>query len=153
MLDDKLPGNLVHLLESSHPGALPRYAQAFIDESAEAVGKSLTLSAGALRHLERQDWPGNIRELRNMMERIVAMSKREHLSLGYVKSLLQNSFSSPDGESSGAMRTRKEQQLRDALAACEGNLEKTARSLGVSRVTLWRHMSAFSINRKEYTHE
>ena len=129
---------------------IPRYAQAFIDESAEAVGKKITLSPGALRYLERLDWPGNIRELRNMMERIVAMSKREHLSLGYVKSLLQNSFSPPDAEGAGPVRTRKEQQLRDALAACEGDLEKTARALGVSRVTLWRHMSAFSINKKEF---
>ena len=128
---------------------IPRCAQAFIDECAAAVGKKITLSPGALRYLERLEWPGNIRELRNMMERIVAMSKRENISAGYVKSLLQNSFPQT-AEHGNPRRTREEKRLREALTICGGDLDKTAHTLGISRVTLWRHMSKYSVNRKEY---
>ncbi len=128
---------------------IPRYAQAFLDECAAAAGKKITLSPGALRYMERLEWPGNIRELRNAMERIAAMSKRENVSAGYVEGLLQNSLPRQSVAVPSPRRQKEEKRLREALLACEGDLDKTAKTLGVSRVTLWRHMTKYSINRKE----
>jgi len=133
---------------------IPLYARAFINECAVAVGRNVTLSPGALRYLERLEWAGNIRELRNMMERIVAMSKRENLSVGHVKALLRNSFTphapSRAEDAHPSRFSREEKELRSALAACEGDLDATAAMLGISRVTLWRRMSRYAIDKKEW---
>ena len=129
---------------------IPSYAQAFIGECAGEVGKNVTLSAGALRWLERMDWPGNIRELRNMMERIVAISNRENVGVGQIKSLLDDSFSPAPGGSAGRKSSRGEKELREALEAAGGSVNKAADALGVNRVTLWRRMGKHGINKREY---
>jgi transcriptional regulator with PAS, ATPase and Fis domain len=128
---------------------IPVYAQTFIDECV-AAGRRVTLSAGALRYLERLDWAGNVRELRNMMERIVAMSKRETISAGHIRALLDDAVPRPAAEKRSPRAIREEKELREALAAGEGDLDKTAGILGVSRVTLWRRMSRYAIDRREW---
>jgi two-component system response regulator PilR (NtrC family) len=53
---------------------IPLLAEAFLAKYAEQMGKSITaISRGALELLQHHDWPGNIRELENVMERAVAL--------------------------------------------------------------------------------
>ena len=122
------------------------YALAFVGECAEAAGRDVALSPGALGFLERLEWPGNIRELRNMMERVVALSRKERVSVGQLKSLM------PRRAVSQVRRapTLEEQALRLALAGSGGNVNRAADALGISRLTLWRRMSKYAIDKKEW---
>lgn len=130
---------------------IPSYAQAFIDECASAVGKSIILSPGALRYLEHLDWPGNIRELRNMMERVAAIAKRERISANYIRELLESSFPAANTERRNIKQEHERNELCTALETSGGDLDKAARILGVSRVTLWRRMNKHGVSKKEYS--
>lgn len=128
---------------------IPLYAKNFADECSRAARKHLVLSPGALRYLAGLDWPGNIRELRNMMERLAALTTREYISAAYLKTLLCEA--APQGtENLSPARAKEKLELLAALEAASGDLEKTAELLCISRVTLWRRLRNYAINRKEY---
>lgn len=60
---------------------IPALAQGFVERFAETQGtRARTLSPGAVLHLEERDWPGNIRELENVVFRAAVLSDRETLS-------------------------------------------------------------------------
>lgn len=56
-------------------GDLPELAQFLLDKIAQHQGRTLSLTAGALRALATHDWPGNVRELENCLERAAVMSE------------------------------------------------------------------------------
>lgn len=88
-------------------------------------------------------WRGNVRELENICERL-AMFFSQYARVEQVDySCLaldcpELFFLDVSNQASMA------QQIRDALAAANGNREKAARALGISRATLWRRMQEMS---------
>jgi NtrC-family two-component system response regulator AlgB len=86
-------------------------------------------------------WPGNIRELRNVLERLLILSqgtemKPEHLPES-VREGIQRRL---PGDTPGSMKSLEEIE-RDHIAkvlAYESNQEKAAKILGITTVTLWR---------------
>ncbi len=129
---------------------IPGCARAFLAEFSGAMGKKISLSSGALRHLERLDWLGNIRELRNMMERIAAVSTSGTVGLAQLKPLLDDSPPSIDGAGAPTKRSQEERELRNALKMAGGGVSRAAEILGVTRVTLWRRMGKYGVNRRDY---
>jgi DNA-binding NtrC family response regulator len=109
--------------------------------------------------LESYAWPGNIRELKNMMERAVLLCSgpvldSEHLPLDK----LQPSAAGTPGQPSdakeistvGAARTERE-RIVEALAACAGNQSRAARLLGIPRRTFVSKLDAYQIPRPKKT--
>ena len=84
-------------------------------------------------------WRGNVRELENICERL-AMFFSQYTRVEDVDySCL--ALDCPELFFSNVLRSvPMEQQIRDALAVANGNREKAARALGISRATLWRRM-------------
>jgi transcriptional regulator of acetoin/glycerol metabolism len=103
------------------------------------------LNHGALHLLEEYHWPGNIRELRNMLERIVAMAQREIVSAAFVKKLLEvDSITNVTGE----CVSEEVKRIEDTLNSCEGRIGDTAKALKISRSTLWRKMNNLGLKTK-----
>jgi len=107
-------------------------------------------AADFLGHLP---WKGNVRELRNLMERLVVMAPGETVGYREVMEALQMN-PAPQGAGIGSptpatlreARARFERQyILERLAANEGSLMRTARDLGIERTNLYRKMKQLGI--------
>ena len=108
--------------------------------------------------LARHDWPGNVRELRNALERALILSDGRSLSL-----TLPSVQQSPQDWSHVSSFPVHERTLHDvtdevikslcleALRRCEGNRRCAARTLGIARDSLYRHMKRFGIESENQT--
>jgi DNA-binding NtrC family response regulator len=118
----------------------------------------LGLSADATARLRAYSWPGNIRELRNVMERAVAICPGqvigpEHLPpLGAraATPLPISAAASGDGGDGGALREAvdavERARVLDVLRRCGGNQSQAAKSLGIARNTLAARLRRWGVD-------
>ncbi|MHB9138741.1 MAG: sigma-54-dependent transcriptional regulator [Victivallaceae bacterium] len=130
---------------------IPILIKTFIDEFAEENGKgSQTISEEALSALCSYKWPGNIRELRNCIERMVVLSRGPVLRLENVPVGIragQPEIAPATTTSATLDLDRNEKMLiLKALEECGGNRTNAAEKLGISRRTLHRKLKEYSIN-------
>lgn len=113
----------------------------------------LSLSADAMKRISDHDFPGNVRELRNLMERLVILSPTEQVDLRFVEENgLGRSRSSGPGALYEEGRSFKELTeaaeraiLEQALLANEGQMAKTARALGLERSHLYKKAKSLGL--------
>jgi len=100
----------------------------------------------ALETLNRYDFPGNVRELENLIERAYAMGARDQITLGDLPSLTAGSAAPAVG--SGAIPqladVEKELILR-ALSFYKDDKEAAAQALGISRRTIYRRLKEYGM--------
>ncbi|HVZ61452.1 MAG TPA: sigma-54 dependent transcriptional regulator [Terriglobales bacterium] len=135
---------------------VPLLARHFLKEFSAAYSrKPKEITDDAIETLMRYTWPGNIRELRNVIERIVIMNP--------TMTRLDRKHLPPLVHRNGGRRTRAEEfsSLQQARAAYErdfilkkldenhGNVTRTAEVLGLERSHLYRKMKALEIAVKE----
>ena len=108
------------------------------------------LTAQALEFLTQLPWKGNVREVRNLMERLAVIVSGDTVSHRDVMDALHMT-APPSAEESGplplkAARSRFERQyILERLSANRGNLGNTARELGIERTNLYRKMKQLGI--------
>jgi transcriptional regulator of acetoin/glycerol metabolism len=103
------------------------------------IAPGLKLEDAALARMQAHPWPGNIRELRNVLTRL-SLSNTDIIRLGAVDALLPHAAEIP--QSGSVLRNVQARQVSDALQECGGNISSAARILGVSRNTIYRAMRA-----------
>ncbi|MCA9574928.1 MAG: sigma 54-interacting transcriptional regulator [Sandaracinaceae bacterium] len=117
----------------------------FLDQF--AGGRPLRLSAGARRALLAHPFPGNVRELRNCMERAVALAADVVIHEGDL-----NLSSRTSAERGGLLRAQvgdeEKRAVLEALEACEGNQTRAAKRLGIARRTLINKMEKYGLHGK-----
>lgn len=116
-------------------------ARAFFVRACESHGREeWRLDESALDRLSSFDWPGNIRELRNAIERVVILADGPLVDADVVESLLQQRTSRVSGTDLRArLRETERSALMEALEATE-NRTQTAKVLGISRRTLYNKL-------------
>jgi len=122
----------------SRNGDLRLLAEYFTRIYNKKLGKNLTLSKKTIALLENYSWPGNIRELENVIERLCVVSEskiREQDVRGIIGEL---SIQEEDNDSSIEQMTHA--HILKTLASCNGNRSLTAKQLGISRSSLWRRL-------------
>ncbi|MDR5655002.1 helix-turn-helix domain-containing protein [Ruixingdingia sedimenti] len=94
--------------------------------------------------LQAHDWPGNLRELRNMIE---ALSATSFSRLVDVTDLPQGIAHGPGKMREDTLRDRERAEILNAVAQCGGNMTETARRLGISRSTLYLKLEQYGVPR------
>jgi two-component system response regulator AtoC len=143
-------------------GEIAELARTFAKQSGERQGrKAPPITADAIAALERYRWPGNIRELRNMIDRAVLLCdgeiRLEHLAFPSPRgaSIPQSAQPMPavdvGGESGSKLRNEvdafERQRIVEALEKCAGNQTRAAKLLGISRRTLTNRLNQYVIPR------
>ena len=103
------------------------------------------ITPDALAALTAYDFPGNVRELENLIERAFAMGAREQITLADLPSLTTR-LSAVPSISTGALPTIAEvdrELILKALAVLNNDKEEAARALGISRRTIYRRLKEY----------
>jgi two-component system response regulator HydG len=120
-------------------------ANSFLRAAAERLGKrSRSISPEAAKKLLEYDWPGNVRQLENVLERAVTLAQGERLEADDLPDRVRTHIPSFDaGTTSSAFLTLEQQEQRHiayVLRHVGGNKTQAARLLGVDRRTLYRKL-------------
>jgi DNA-binding NtrC family response regulator len=97
----------------------------------------------AIRMLLSYSWPGNIRELRNVIERAMILSTNQYVAAAELPAQITNAveFRKYSDDLRTAMASYEKEHIRRVLLATGGNKERSARKLGINPSTLYRKMA------------
>jgi transcriptional regulator with PAS, ATPase and Fis domain len=121
-------------------------AQYFLNKHAARMNRKLAFTGKALEELTRYSWPGNIRELQNVIERILATLKGSKIDIEMVRQHVA------DQNESGIriqLQNDEMEEIRQALVLTRGKHTEAARVLGISRSTLWRRLKRLSADGRQ----
>ena len=129
---------------------IPALAGQFLQRAAIDIGRSnLELPDQTLQALAEYSWPGNIRELKNVIERAALLAKQEAISPWDLHLDLHGKNGMNGDESPVTFREVQRLHIQKALAAERGNVERTAARLQMHRSTLYSKMRILGINRRK----
>jgi two-component system response regulator HydG len=129
---------------------IPLLAHHFLRQFCQRDQKTiLGFSEAALDLLLAYDFPGNIRELRHIIEHAVALSSGPWIMPADLPASVHASVAASGKKELEAARDQVERDLiLRAIQRTEGHLERAARELGMSRVTLWRKMKKHGLTKR-----
>ncbi len=120
---------------------IPLLVSTFMNEFCSRDNKSLTVPDRTMKIFKDYDWPGNVRQLRNIVERAVMLASADKITqkelpdeLFVQKKLMTN------GNLLKTLRELEMEALKDALQACKGNKSKASRMLGISRKAMYKRL-------------
>jgi DNA-binding NtrC family response regulator len=144
----------------THKEDIPILVEAFLQLHGARLGRSVHLTKEALMALERYDWPGNIRELKNTIERSMVLSRGEELDVNdlpeeVAKGVPMLPKSGEEHSDHGlnekdfreAKRKFEIAYLRRQLAAHRWNISRTAATIGLHRQSLQERLRELGIRR------
>lgn len=144
---------------------VPLLAEAFLAQKCRQTGRRLRFSPECMEAFHDYSWPGNIRQLENLIERMAVMSRHEIIDAGCLRTECnsitlskahqqsQNGSSVPyfpEPEVLGdrvltRMEAAERHLITDALAKCGGNVAAAAHFLGLGQATVYRKIRTLKI--------
>ncbi len=121
---------------------IPDLAAAFVDHFCRRERKAVALSPQVLESFKRFPWPGNVRQLKNVIERAVVLARGRRITLQELPDdlrLLPRQLSMAPVIT--PLKMLELQAVRDAIRDCSGNKSKAARKLGISRKALYKKLN------------
>lgn len=119
------------------------FADFFLDEANRELGRSVAgFDAGASALLARHDWPGNLRELKNVVRRAVLLARSERIT--------EADITITAAQPADAVRPLHDEvaehdRIAGALRSAGGNKSLAARLLGIDRKTLYNKLEKYGI--------
>ncbi|ETA81562.1 sigma 54-interacting transcriptional regulator [Youngiibacter fragilis] len=133
----------------------------FTREYSVELSKSVTFSEGARKLMSEYDWYGNIRQLKNFVEKVVTISSERVISEELVRFHIEDSFPIDQSQKYGTIQSNgspQAEEIRPYTEAGEytriialldkhsGNRMAVAKELGISTTTLWRKIRKYNIS-------
>ncbi len=127
------------------PGAIVPLSEQFLGEFARKYGRNLTgFSPTVAAQMEHYGWPGNIRELRNCIEKAVILSDADMITDIGIKGAGEG-LHDTEISASDTMESMEEKTIRAAMNRFSGNISLVAKSLDISRPTLYAKLKKYGI--------
>lgn len=134
---------------------VPLLVQHFLEQYAQrAQAEAVSISPEGLRMLAEYDWPGNVRQLENIVERLVILNPTGVIDAGDVPEEIRSRPTTIAGlsmvipEEGVDLEEVEKALIRQALERCDHNQTKAARFLHITRNTLLYRMEKFGLPRK-----
>lgn len=128
---------------------IPLLAQFFADrQSVQNRLSSISFTPGAFELLQTLPFPGNIRELKNLVERTILVSGKNRIQADDLRSqttLPETSSATHHIVHGMTLDDLEAQTIRNAIEQHNGNLSKAARTLGISRTALYRRIEKYGL--------
>lgn len=131
---------------ANRKGDIPLLAQHFLHKYANRMKKPVTrISRDVMALLVEYPFPGNVRELENLIERGTAMAQGDTIEAAHLPESLQKTGAFLVQKIAGRLPTLEEQEQRyisRVLEEVKGNQTAAAQILGINRASLWRKLRA-----------
>lgn len=124
-------------------GDIPMLAHHFLRKANDRYHLSAKLTESGQRTLQEYTWPGNVRQLQHLMERLTILSPQYRIDEEAVRDAIE-SVTAREASAETLAETEAE-QIRRVLAACGGNKSRAAKVLGIERKTLYRKLEKMGI--------
>ncbi|WP_437612399.1 sigma 54-interacting transcriptional regulator [Sorangium sp. So ce834] len=129
------------------PDDIPAIAQAIVEKLSARQGRpAFRLSRGALRRLMSYGWPGNVRQLENVLSRACVLAPGPEIGPADIQ--LPAAAPAPRARSRADYRGAEAERIRAALALARWNVCEVSRSLGIPRTTLYRKLARYGLLRE-----
>ena len=127
---------------------LDDYIDAFLENLNRDNHTAVRITPSARSKLARYQWPGNIRELQNVISRSYAMRKGNIISSVRLFPAGHTFSEGTGGRSLESLMCESEREiLREALRRNSGNISRSAEELGIHRVTFYKKMEKLGLSR------
>jgi DNA-binding NtrC family response regulator len=136
---------------ADRPGDVPLLARHFLVDAAGSYGRAgVRIGDEALDWLRRQPWPGNVRQLRQCIERALLLSPAEVLELQHLQGTLEmdgveEKHDKLPAVGSMTLDDMERSMIQKSLDHHDGNISRVAASLGMSRAALYRRLQKYGI--------
>lgn len=123
---------------------IPLLIRYFADQS----GSKAEFSYDAVEYLRKLPWPGNIRELKNVVERALIMGSDRIISKEDTEKCIGRKPKEHDAPVTGepTLEEMERARISRALSDCNGNVTRAAASLGITRASLYRRIEKYRIS-------
>ena len=133
-------------------------AQHFLDSFNKKLGKSIKgFTKKSLKFMYEYNWPGNIREMENTIERCMIICESDMIEVEDLPVHLRANETSANSDLSGALfaddtivpfEKLKEESIKHALKVTSGNIVEAAKKLQLGRATIYRLMEKYNIENR-----
>lgn len=133
-------------------GDIPIITAYFLEKFLKEHGLATKeISDGGMEYLVNQPWPGNIRQLKNIVERLCVMVQKEVIDTPDIKKHLESyEVKAPYGRDVSSLKKAREDFEKEyivrALVANDKNISLTAKDLGIERTNLHRKIKQYDID-------
>ena len=129
------------------PEDIPMLTEHFLKSFRTINPAVVSISAAGMRLLQRYDYPGNVRELENIIERAMILANGTELTPQNLLVGTAPDDSGPEDEPQRMDEAEREHILR-VLGSCQGRKQEAARMLGINKTTLWRKMKRYGLQQE-----
>jgi two-component system response regulator HydG len=124
-------------------GDVPLLARFFTAKYNERYSRAAKLTDSGLKALEEYTWPGNIRQLQHLIERLTVLAPNDRIDGEAVRDAL--AAMEPRDHVVDTLADAESEQIRRVLAATGGNKSRAAQILGIERKTLYRKLERMKL--------
>jgi DNA-binding NtrC family response regulator len=123
---------------------IPLLVSEFINNFSLRENRLFSFSDEVMDSFMQYDWPGNVRQLKNVIERAVVLARGERVTIQELpEEILSHHQKIESVGSVKPLKVLERQAINDALLVCNGNKSKAAKKLGISRKTFYKRLKEF----------
>ncbi len=121
---------------------IPLLASEFLNTFSLRENRLFALSDEVMDIFVHYDWPGNVRQLKNVIERAVVLARGERITMQELPNdLVVHCQKGKTASAVQPLKVLERQAINEALLLCNGNKSKAAKKLGISRKTFYKRLS------------